>query len=259
MSGTGWGEWGLDRDPFQGAESSYVSTATHEEAVARIRYAIETGLKRVCVRGEAGLGKSRVLKRAMAEARHPTRRLIDVDAGETVADCVRRLVEPLVGAAHLSSNLQDNWATLRQALERCDRQRLRVVIAVDHDERVSDDRTAANFWRNLEQSGSRLTIVNAGRGTDDASDADQPDLMARLVPLGFQECVDYLTEKLERAGRLDETFTPGALVALHSTSCGNPRSLERLAALAMLSAGLQRSNLVDREAVEQLSRPGLVA
>ncbi|WZO96782.1 hypothetical protein EP7_003787 [Isosphaeraceae bacterium EP7] len=259
MSESGWSEWGLKRDPFQGSGTCYVPTSTHEEAIARIRYAVETGLRRVCVRGEEGLGKSRVLERAMAEVRHPTRRLIRIGAGHSPADCLRRLAESLVGVMRLASNAQDDWSTLRQALERCRRQGLRVIIAVDEDERLAEIGAAADFWRGLEQAGTGLTVVNSGRSSEETSGDDQADLIARIAPLGFQEAAGYLVEKLGRGGRSAETFTHGALVALHGTSGGNPRRLERLASLAMLATSHQRLKLVERDSVDQLTRPGLVA
>jgi general secretion pathway protein A len=259
MSGTWWSAWGLERDPFQGPTTRYVPTSTHEEAIARIRYAVETGLRRICVRGDEGSGKSRVLERAMAEVRHPTRRLVRVGAGQSAAECVRRIVEPLVAARPIASEAREDWSALRRALERCRRQGLRVILAVDEDERLAGAGVASDFWRGLEQAGSNLTIVNAGRGSEEMTDDEQADLIARLVPLGFEESGRYLTEKLGRGGRTGETYTAGALVALHASSEGNPRRLERLASLAMLATGLQHSTLVEREVVEQLTRPGLVA
>src|SRR5947207_10625334 len=80
--GTGGGcsvwkrHWKLGRDPFVGAGTPYVSVAPHAEAVARLVDTIETGQRRAVLRAGAGLGKSSVLARALAETRSPWRRAV---------------------------------------------------------------------------------------------------------------------------------------------------------------------------------------
>src|SRR3954468_19759112 len=82
MFGSGGGcsvwkrHWKLLRDPFVGVASPYVSVSSHDEAVARLVDTIETGQRHAVIRAAAGLGKSMVLARAVAEARGPWRRAV---------------------------------------------------------------------------------------------------------------------------------------------------------------------------------------
>ena len=71
----GWNvHWGLNRDPFLDRGGPYVPLPGHEEAVARLVHTIEAGHRLAVLSAPAGMGKTRVLGRALAEARHPCRR-----------------------------------------------------------------------------------------------------------------------------------------------------------------------------------------
>ena len=63
---------------FAGLDSPYVSLPAHDEAVARLVYAIEISQPRVMLIAPAGLGKSVVLRQAF-RSRSPRRRLILVN------------------------------------------------------------------------------------------------------------------------------------------------------------------------------------
>src|SRR4051812_45343361 len=67
--------WRLTRDPFLDGRTAYVPIPAHEEAVARLVDAIEAGERLAMLRAAAGLGKSIVLDRALAETRSPARRI----------------------------------------------------------------------------------------------------------------------------------------------------------------------------------------
>src|SRR5947209_5998095 len=70
--------WHLTRAPFLAPGSPYVSTAGHDEAVARLVDAIERAHRLAVVRGDEGLGKSTVVARAAAETRGPLRKFATV-------------------------------------------------------------------------------------------------------------------------------------------------------------------------------------
>src|SRR5689334_16476007 len=63
------------RDPFLPGGPPFVATPGHAEARARLLHAIEAGERLACLRAPAGLGKTTVLDRALAEARGPGRRI----------------------------------------------------------------------------------------------------------------------------------------------------------------------------------------
>ena len=67
--------WGLRSDPFPDRDALYVPLPGHQEAVARLVHAIEAGHRLAVLAGASGLGKTRVLRQALAEARTPSRRV----------------------------------------------------------------------------------------------------------------------------------------------------------------------------------------
>ena len=58
--------WGLSRDPFAEFDSPYVSLPSHDEAVARLVFAVETAQRRAVFAAPAGLGKTAVLRKALS-------------------------------------------------------------------------------------------------------------------------------------------------------------------------------------------------
>ena len=67
--------WKVAHDPFLALGSPFVPTVVHAEAVARLVHTIESADRLAEVRGQGGLGKSRVLGQALKESRSPLRRL----------------------------------------------------------------------------------------------------------------------------------------------------------------------------------------
>src|SRR5262249_46483354 len=65
--------WGLIRVPFAELAPPYVALPSHGEAVARIVYAIESCERRVCIAAPEGMGKTTVLRKAIAEVRSGSR------------------------------------------------------------------------------------------------------------------------------------------------------------------------------------------
>ncbi len=63
--------WGLARDPFASLDSPFVALPAHAEAADRLIQAIETAQPLVILTADAGLGKSTVLRQALARAVQP--------------------------------------------------------------------------------------------------------------------------------------------------------------------------------------------
>src|SRR5215813_8487254 len=75
--------WGLERWPFRGSvgENQFYPTAGHDEALARIEYLVESQRRLGVLVGEAGIGKSLILRVA-------AKRLIRTGAGAVVIDAL---------------------------------------------------------------------------------------------------------------------------------------------------------------------------
>ena len=92
----GWiNHWGLNRDPFVDRGANYVPVPGHEEAVARLVHAIEAGHRLAVLTAPAGMGKTVVLGRALAEARDPCRRFALAISPSEAGHLYFRLAEKL--------------------------------------------------------------------------------------------------------------------------------------------------------------------
>jgi type II secretory pathway predicted ATPase ExeA len=257
--------WKLWRDPFVGPGLPYVPLATHEEAVARLVDTIETGQRRAVLRAWAGLGKSVVLARALAETRGPARRTVLLSSPGDGAGMLAGLAEGLGRRVPSGAGRGPCWKALDEAVRLCRWQHLGVILAVDDCQHLTDpsDRLDLERLTHLDpHPETRLTVLLASRTVEDegpapvaaAAAAPAPwELLIRLPPLTRSEVEAYLTAKLAAAGRDAPTFTPRAIHRLHADAAGNPRGLDRLASLALRAGALRGLEIVTPDIVEAVA------
>jgi len=250
------------RDPFGGGRSPYVPVAPHEEAVARLVDTIETGQRRAVLRAGAGLGKSMVLARALTETRSPVRRSVLVSSSADGAGLLAGLAEGLGRRVPPGASRGLSWRALGEAVRLCRWQRLRVILAIDDCQHLTDpvDRLDLDRLAHLDtHAESRLTVLQVFRSDEDAeppgwSAAAPWDLLIRLPALTRGDAEAYLTAKLVMAGRPGLTFTPRAITRLHAASAGNPRTLDRLASLGLMAGALRGLEIVTPDVIEGVAR-----
>jgi MSHA biogenesis protein MshM len=250
--------WGLSHDPFLDAGTPYVPTAPHEEAVARLLHTIEAGQRLAVLRAASGLGKTTVLARALAEARHPSRRFATASSPPDGALLFAGLAEGLGARVPPECGRAMAWKALSDAVRLCRWQRLGVVLAIDDAQDLVGpvDRLDLDRLAHLDpHPDARLTVVRAHRTDDEGEDlAPAWELAIRLDPLTRSEAGRYLSAKLSAAGRDEPTFTPRAIHRLHARTGGVPRGLDRLASLALMAGALRGLEMVTPEVVEGVVR-----
>jgi type II secretory pathway predicted ATPase ExeA len=254
--------WKLLLDPFDGFSVPYVAVPPHEEAVARLVDTVETGRRRAVVRSAAGLGKSTVLARALAETRNPSRRVVRVSSAVDGAGLFAGLAGALGRPVPPGANRGLGWRLLKDAVRLCRWQHLRVVLAIDDCQHLTEraDRLDLDRLVHLDaHPESRLTVLQAFRSDEGDEPATWPatspgELLIRLPALTRGDAERYLTAKLTAAGRAGATFTPRALSRLHAASAGNPRTLDRLASLALMAGALRGLEIVTPDVIEGVAR-----
>lgn len=238
-----WRHWGLDRDPFLGPPR-FVPLAEHREAVERLLYTIEAGQPSAWLTAGEGLGKSVVLRQALAEARRADRRVALVEAPVDAVSLWRSLADRIEGATGPADvGRADAWRRLERAAKVCSIQGRRLVLAVDGGEGI--DR---QDLERLTRIGD-ASILLARRDVDGES-VPAWTLSIRLRPLTRSDADAYLTARLEAAGCLDRVFTPRAVVRLHAAARGGPRGIDRLASLALMAAASRGMEVVSSEVVD---------
>ncbi len=157
--------WNLLRDPFAAAGSPFVSLPSHDEAVARLVHAIETGDRGATLTAGAGLGKTSVLRHALGEARHPRRRVILLSCPREETLLVAALAERLGERVGREPTRLAAWRALERAIRLAAIEGAQVVIGIDDWERAD-----AGLRRGIEAitslapgSDAKITVIQAGR------------------------------------------------------------------------------------------------
>jgi type II secretory pathway predicted ATPase ExeA len=256
--------WGLARDPFDEIESPYVSLPSHDEAVARIAFAVETARSRVVLAAPGGMGKSSVLRKSLGELLRPRRRFVAVSCPREGTLLFTLLAERLGQRTGREPTRVGSWRTLERAFRVASLQSEQVVVIVeDCDEQV--DAAVRGDLDLLVRLGSAttagLTIIQLERIEEEAG----PDASMEWAPrIGLErltraEAEHYLTTKILWAGSADRLFTPRAITQIQALTLGVPLAIEQLASLCLMAGavrGLEVINpdLVDAAALEY--RPG---
>ena len=253
--------WGLSRDPFLDGGSTYVALPSHVEAASRLLYSIESAHRLAILRSGAGMGKSTVLRRALAEARRAGRRIaLATDPIDSVGlwnELADRLGAP---AAASPADRAASWRRLERAVQVHALEGRRVVLAVDGAETLwnEGDSARGDLLRLAHLDGGSTTallVLRDGEGDEPDPEPSPPwTLSIGLVRLVRSEVERYLAEKLAGSGCADALFTPRAIVRLHALSSGVPRGLNQLASLSLMAAASRGVEAVSSEIVDDAAR-----
>jgi MSHA biogenesis protein MshM len=248
--------WKLTREPFFGA-TSYVSTRSHDEAVARLVDTIETGGRRATVRASVGLGKSSVLMRALAVTRGPSRRQARVVSPSDGAGLFVGLAEGLGLRVADGLGRSSSWKALCDAVRLCRAQGLQMVLAIDGSQSLVDpaDRLDLERLSHLDSHPEvRLSVLDVGRPSADEPATTPWELVIRVAPLTRGDAERYVVAKLSAAGRDEPTFTPHALHRLHTWSEGTPSGLDRLASLALMAGAWRGVEIITPDIIDGVAQ-----
>lgn len=243
--------WGLSRHPFEGAGEPYVSLPSHDEALYRLIHAIEHAHRQVLFRAEAGLGKTTVLRRAIAETRSPDRRMVLVrPMGEDL-----QLPALIAGRLGYRPGEGLGWRAMARALRVATLQGTRIVLAIDDWSADLAPRMVHDLHV-LGRSEAGLTVIQVGRpspgGDPEAGDAWSLGITLRRLTRAQVE--SYLDAKLAAAGCQDRVFTPRAVTRLHGLSGGIPRGIDHLAAMSLMAGAARGLEVLPPEVVDGVAQ-----
>jgi type II secretory pathway predicted ATPase ExeA len=247
--------WGLTRDPFAGGDSPYVSLPSHDEALYRLVYAIERAERQIVFRAEAGLGKTTVLRAAIAATRSARRRFALIRAPADRTQLLSLLAEQFVRPLGLGPSSDALWQWVARALRVAALEGFQVVVAIDDcadrlDPAMRHDLEALGHLGPGDEPGFSVIRVARTPGDPQPDPAEAWTLAIGLKRLTRSEVEVYLAAKLAAAGCAEPIFTPRALTRLHARSAGVPRGIERLAALSLMAAAARGLEVISPEIVE---------
>jgi general secretion pathway protein A len=247
--------WGFARDPFADLDSVYVPLPSHDEAVSRLVHTIETSRRLIVFNAFAGLGKTTVLKKVLAETKNPRRRFASITCPPDGTLLFTMLAERLGNRLGRQSGRLNAWRGLDRSIRSASLQGTHVVLVIDDCQHLTTHsaRRDLDFLVHLgTQTSADLTIVQVARPDwDRPSDSDESwKLAVGLEPLTRSQVECYLTTKLGAVGCTEPIFTPRAITRLQALSGGIPRGIQEIASLSLIAGALRGLEMVSPDVVD---------
>jgi type II secretory pathway predicted ATPase ExeA len=260
--------YGLRELPFElTSNPKYLFfSARHREALSNLEYGLSSAKALTVLVGEAGTGKTTLLRAALQSERCRSVRCIYVN---NPALSRGEFVEMLANRFDLGCEAARSKTVLLEALERSLRERSSrgeiTALVIDEAQSLSlelleEIRLLANIETPTEKL---LPLVLAG----------QPELAARLndsalrqlkqrvalrcelTPLDLAETAAYIASRITTAGgQASKLFTREAVVLIHEFSGGIPRTISVMCDNALLGGLALGRQPVDREIVSEVCR-----
>lgn len=257
--------FGLNENPFADCVSPtyFFRTQSHAEAVRNMTLAVEFKASLGMVTGPSGTGKTLVTQLLLQTFDDPRYRsaLVLVTPGLSKTGLLREILAELNLALPVGINrVQDLMRLLSNHIIELHQQGQRLIILIDETHLLSADclhvvRTISNIETPQEKLVTCLMFGESRlsqrlQHPSFESLQNRIYLRSTLAPLTVAEATQYVKFRLMTAGRLTESFTPGALAAIHGYAGGICRSINKLAMLCMIEGAARRSPAIDEAIVE---------
>jgi type II secretory pathway predicted ATPase ExeA len=241
-------------------------SAQHREALANLEYGLSSAKAITVVVGEAGTGKTTLLRAALESERCRRVKAIVLDNPTLTRE---EFVEILAARFQLGPAAAASKAALLDALEvelRARRAREEITaLIVDEAQSLSDELLEeVRLLANIETPTEKLLpLVLAG----------QPELAARLnesglrqlkqrvalrcevAPLDLGDTAAYIVSRIRTAGgNTTKLFTREAVTLIHEFSRGIPRVINVMCDNALISGFALKRQPVDRDIVAEVCR-----
>ncbi len=236
---------------------------THEEALARLQYAVEEREIAVLT-GEIGCGKTTLTRALMDSFDETYRAIVVLNPRLTSMDFVRTIGERLqCGSA--SDRKSDLLNVIYAKLYEDYKAGITPVLIIDeahlipYRETFEEIRLLTNFQMD---DDNLLALVLVGQ-PDLMKKLQLPSLAAlrqrvglfcRLETLGEDEIKAYVEHRVAVGGRSEPVFTDAAIRALYKYSEGIPRVINSLAGMSLLEGFARDAALIDESVVRSAAK-----
>lgn len=260
--------WGLQKFPFENVpdpEFMYYSSE-HEEALARLVYAVKRNKGVVLLTGEIGCGKttlSRVFIQQLADSEYDIG-LITNPSLEPV-DFVKEALYQ-IGLNPIPSQSKSELLKMlnERMIENTKKNRMTLLIIDEaqliHKLTFEEIRLLSNFQLN---DRYLLTLILIGQPElrDIIRENRQLDqrvaIRYHLNPLNRDNTGQYVAVRLEKAGRANNIFTTAAMEEIYSYSEGIPRKINNICDLALLIGFSMKTETIDVDIIKKVIRDSL--
>ena len=240
--------YGLRELPFElTADPKYLYlTSRHREALSNLQYGLSAAKAVTVLIGEAGTGKTTLLKTALASERCRHVRCVSLNNPALTRG---EFIETLARSLGLSAEAARSKALLLEEIERTVlEQRSRGVVTalvVDEAQSLSTDLLEeVRLLANIETASEKLLPLVLVGQPDLGRRLDTPGLRqlkqrvalrCEITPLTLPETAAYMAYRIEKAGGAAiRLFTREAVMMIHQYSGGIPRTISVICDNALL-------------------------
>src|SRR5262245_50362035 len=260
--------YGLREAPFELTPNPryLLLTDAHREALGNLEFGISRRTGVTVLVGEAGTGKTTLVRTAMAHVDassngHPTTWAYLRNPTLSQSDFLRFLASGF----GLSVDAELSKTRLLADLERLLAGGQRAALIVDEAQSVplhllEEIRLLANIESDTEKL---LPVLLVGQ-PELATRLNEPDLRqlkqrvalrCTLAPLTLAESVAYIAGRIEIAGGSPRTlFSRDAVMAIHEASAGIPRTINVICTNALLTGFAEEQRPINRKTIEAVCR-----
>ena len=234
---------------------------SHREAFAQLRYIVEERKGFAVLTGEVGLGKTTLLRSLLERVGPKVHTGYILNPPRSVPELYAAIGAELdLNFDHVASPI----IQLNQFLLKIFRSGSTVALIFDEAQRLSiETLEEIRLLSNLETPNAKLLqIILAGQPELDIL-LDSVELRAlrqrvvlrhSLSPLGHEDTIHYIANRVRVAGAKRSPFTLAACRSVYSFSGGVPRLINLICENAMLSGYAADSPQIDRRRVEMVAR-----
>lgn len=251
--------YGLEYNPFlKGSHNPPIVTSQYREVQSRMNYLLQTrgfGL----ITGQPGTGKTTAIRNWIGSLNSAAYKTVYISLSTlTVMEFYRVLAEEL--GYEPTYRKAENFRIIQQAINRyVIEKRMTPIIILDEanylkNATLNDLKILFNFEMD---SINKAVILLTGlpqlnstlRLAVHEPLAQRITTNYELKPLGKEETISYINEKLKEAGSHMEVFEKNALEAIAGASNGIPRMIDKISNQALMIGNAVNQNIITSETV----------
>jgi general secretion pathway protein A len=258
--------FGLEELPFSVTPDPRFSytNSLYREAFATLRYGIESRKGFIVITGEAGTGKTTLLRRLMRSVESTVHTAFIFNTHLDFTELLRLVLSDL-GLAHAPNDRLTLMAQLNDYLiEQLQKDHV-VSVLVDEAQDLSDEMLEElRLLSNLETDRAKLIQIVLMGQPELERKLDQPELRqlkqrvavrCRLAPLRSDEVAPYINSRLQTVGyKGKELFDLGSVQKIALYSKGIPRLVNVICDNALLIAYATSQSKVSAKIIDEVAR-----
>ena len=240
------------------------TNALYQEAFATLRYGIEARKGFIVITGEAGTGKTTLLRRLMQSFGRHVQTAYIYNTHLTLTELLRLILSDL-GLASCTDDRLEMVAQLNEYLIKQLKENNIVTLLVDEAQELSIEMLEEiRLLSNLETDTQKLLQIVLMGQPELERKLDQPELRqlkqrvalrCRLDPLPANEVGEYIATRLKAVGYTrKDLFHASAVEKIASHSRGIPRLINIICDNALLIAFAASKRTVSSSTIEEVAR-----